>query len=74
MSQPSPPAPPDAIAVTPVYRTGVQEPALAEAAKADINEIVAGRMTDLLGRVLERILAALDGDRVRHDSGKLGGR
>jgi cell division protein FtsA len=35
--------------------SGGREPALAEAAKADINEIVAGRMTDLLGRVLERI-------------------
>jgi cell division protein FtsA len=35
--------------------SGGHETALAEAAKADVNRIVAGRTTDLLGRVLERI-------------------
>jgi cell division protein FtsA len=35
--------------------SGGQETALAEAAKADVNRIVAARTTDLLGRVLERI-------------------
>jgi cell division protein FtsA len=35
--------------------SGGREPALAEAAKADLNEIVATRIADLLGRMLERI-------------------
>lgn len=35
--------------------SGGRETSLAEAAKADVNRIVVGRVTDLLGRVLERI-------------------
>jgi cell division protein FtsA len=46
--------------------SGGPEPALEEAAKADINQIVATRMTDLLGRVLERIEGSGVADQAGH--------
>jgi cell division protein FtsA len=46
--------------------SGGPEPALEEATKADINEIVAGRMTDLLGHALERIERSGVGDQAGH--------
>jgi cell division protein FtsA len=46
--------------------SGGPEPALEEAAKADINQIVATRMTDLLGRVLERMESSGMADQAGH--------
>jgi cell division protein FtsA len=46
--------------------SGGPEPALEEATKADINEIVAGRVTDLLGQTLERIERSGVADQAGH--------